>query len=610
MIVQINDKFLTDNKIDLKPATISIAESIKTKIISSCEEIHLQYCLLLSDSQRIELIKCFRLLEIFEPIVFQSFYPIDYLIKKDTTNLILVSKGVSFIQLPEYSFNKKITTEKADKQSLIPFFRAELDLVKIRHEMANLWGAERIKGLSKKTEAKIENYNIELLKFVNPIENIKKLSPPLFQKLENLKNWFHRTNPIIVYYDDQADLWGPVLKQYLGSKFHYYNTSIDVKELKKNFRSLVPITLLLDLRLKNEKEFITDPLKLSGGKLLVDFKKEFYTLPIVMFTATNKAESVRKLLSNGADYVWTKEGIDNGIDDEYTINNLINLLYLLKNNHYKFKTEIHKTIFEVENKINNYRLTNKTAKDKLQRIITQGYNTIIIDTNFLIDENNLLHLELFYSLLLANKEARYPLKVIIHNDVFREVFKNSQANGKKEIIEICKFLMRFLYKLTDEKLISIPLDFGDVLNVQKFAQLEISPLEKIELKRKSFFQNIVGFFNAEQEKDIEILNSKIENHNLQLKPFDGLKRIRLHADDTFKEWIPELLVSERDKNIIFISDDKNCSYEIGVGIILKFNLKTGDYDHYDFYVNQVPKTSLSKYVKRYKRITITEFYSL
>src|SRR5690606_27624323 len=115
-------------------------------------------------------------------------------------------------------------------------------------------------------------------------------------QLNKLSQWFQRINPSIYYYDDMAESWGAVLKSILGNQFVYYTPKEKPeKDLIEELSDQRPKCLLLDLRLNHEKEHSLDPMKLSGGILLKEIKRQCHTLPIIMFTATNKAESVRRL---------------------------------------------------------------------------------------------------------------------------------------------------------------------------------------------------------------------------------------------------------------------------------------------------------------------------
>ena len=103
--------------------------------------------------------------------------------------------------------------------------------------------------------------------------------------------------------------------------------------------------MLLDLRLENEKDF-RNVLDYSGGKLLLKLKNKFITLPVIIFTASNKAETLRQLIGAGAEYVYTKEGIDDGLNDNLTLNNTLNLIEEVSKCMKKFKNSnfIHLTI--------------------------------------------------------------------------------------------------------------------------------------------------------------------------------------------------------------------------------------------------------------------------
>lgn len=618
-IIIINDLYLSDFQDD---DIINIAFKVKN-CLKYDSIIQIDYCITLNDDHRLKLVKCLRLLDVDNPIIFSAYFNLLQKIKEDSSFLILLSKGVFFIELPkELSFvlNNTIEFEKANKQNLVPFFRSELDLQAIRHDLANKWGIERIKLITQSTAISL-NYYYELISYLNPKINSKdkkNLISKLSVKFTSLKVKFSKTKPTIIFYDDCAEEWGPALKDIFGVNFHFFSPkNVNEDALFQKIEELKPTSILLDLRLKNEKEISSDPKVFSGAKTLTKIKESYFTLPIIMFTATNKAESVRELLRIGADYVWTKEGIDNGIDDYYTWQNLVNLLYIIDNNHFKFITEEQKSIFEIECKINNFKY-NRSFEESIKKIKLH-HDTIVVDTNFFINQPE--HLVCFYNLLKSNqnlktkineKSYKYPLEFIIHNDVFREIFTLSQSNNNKEL---SKFLMRYIYKLIDECLITNELESGQVErlnNIQDLNFNEIDLLPNIETKSFNFFNKVFIHFNTNFQTNLNQINVEINQKKYDIENIRKMvSNLRLHADDTFKELIPSLI--ENNKSVLFLCNDNECAYNVGEKLKIKNlqNIEILD----DYWIksskdnNRIKKTGVKKISDKYWHLKNDEFYN-
>lgn len=527
----------------------------------------------------IELLKWLRFKECYNHCVLYSFQNLVKIIKINPLNSILLSKGVTFILLPQTheSFISNLSYEKAERENLLPFFRAEVDLVKIRHELANIWGLERFKWATiDQYSIKESNYEVALLHFLNG--NPSKMNNDQFstlrKKISVLKNWFIKNNPVIYYYDDMAAEWGPILKDILGDNFHYItpkskSTKLFIEELSRSR----PKCLLLDLRLENEKFRSLDPLKFSGGKLLVDIKRKYYTLPIIMFTATNKAESVRRLLSSGAEYVWTKEGIDDGIDDIITLQNTIDLLQKIKNCVFKFKNEVYETIYEAETKISNTFFANEYIQNILTKGELKNIKTIVFDTNYLLDGlKNINALLTLHKILLANAgfDISKKKKIVIHDDVYYELFKISKGKEVKNKdddyfrVPASRYLIKLLYDWRKNGLLWNDFDYGQQTVINNTSKINtdklLSPIEQIELEEKTFFEKITELFNDQLSKDVEEINKKIDDINKGIQSMPDLKKLSLHFDDTLKALIPKYL---EEGDVIFVTNDNTCAYNVG-----------------------------------------------
>lgn len=566
------DKIVFNNIVDLCVVADKVKEQAKPNdiLFINCE-------LQSSSSNRqylngIEILKWLRLKEINNHCILYSFFSNTQIIKENPLNGILHSKGVTFLQAP-FSISAITSSEKkelSNKENLLPFFRAEVDLNKVRHEMANIWGLNRLKWLLNLPDENLSNnISFERLKYLHP--KINQNNPLDKSKFDKIAKWFDDKSPTIFYYDDLADQWGPVLKKMLSKNFKFFNPKQTTKKvLLEMIEAQKPKCLLLDLRLQNETDYRKNPLDFSGGKLLMDLKRNHFTLPVIMFTATNKAESVRKLLAAGSEYVWTKEGVDEGISDNYTLVNTVDLLNEIKKCVFKFSNETYEKIFEAESKINRTYFADGGIVKKLESGGLKDIKTFVFDTNFFLDSlKQEDFLTLFYKFLLANKQlGSNEKKVVIHEDVYNEIFSISKQNeksaGNEYRVPVARLLIRLLYSWTKNRLVQTPYNDGQTAAIKEVVEFDISetltPFEEIQLEEKTFFERVTAIFKQEQSEQIVKLNDQIEKFNKGLTTLPEFKKIKLHADDTFKVVLPKYL---SEGNTILVTNDNTCAYHVG-----------------------------------------------
>ncbi len=538
----------------------------------------------------IELLKWLRLQGFNNHCVMYSFLSLHKLVKTNPLNAVLLSKGVSYVQMPD-AFSGLSTDEKAEKSNLMPFFMAEVDLVKIRHEMANKWAIQRMEWLLEIEGCKSENqYSLELLKFLTPSIKNSEIDRNV---LKTLITDFMPNGKKIFFYDDMADEWSEILKNLFGKANVqcYTPKHVPPENLFGLISNFKPGCLLLDLRLENEKEF-KDVLDYSGGELLIELKKRFFTLPVIMFTATNKAESLRQLLAAGAEYVWTKEGVDNGINNENTLNNAINLIKEVSKSLKKFKNTTYEQIYKAECGLNpSVELDEKILNSFNDNNKLKFVKSIYFDTNYLIDSIKNNYFGIFHDLLKANdslpesgRDVKRKMKICIHSDVFHEIYNISirdenysgQLNNPTNngyIVPVCRFLIEYLFKCKQAKLIYVETTESQEKKIEEFASFKINKftdlnsVEIIENEKKSFFSRLAELFEDRQTEQNVKINNKIEEINkwielqkANISELPDFSKLKLHADDTFQFVIPNAL---RFGGVIFVSDDKNCAYNVG-----------------------------------------------
>lgn len=538
-----------------------------------------------SESLGIEILKRLRLLGKFNYCILYSFMTIEQIAKLSPLNSIILSKGVKFIQLPLEKFmfaEIMIKNEFAEKENLLPFFRSEIDLPRIRHEMANVWGAKRINWLLDiKTAIINNNFLYDVLEFTTPITKHKELDKNV---LETFMMSFQNDGIKVFYYDDMSTYWQPALEKMFGeTNLVCFNPQTTTSEsLIDEIRKQKPGCLLLDLRLNNEKE-LKDVLDYSGGKLLIELKEKFSSLPIIIFTASNKAETIRQLLAAGAEYVWSKEGVDDGINDIQTLNNTLNLINVVSKCITKFKNENYEMILDAECKLSKIVI----EKFPSEIIGLENVKTIIIDTNYLIDSIKGNYLSVFYQFLVNNKKLDENKRkdVIIHSDVLNEIFiiskqdetfvSNDPQKDKNNPyrVPVCRFLIKKLIEWKFDNMFSEKFKEGRDDIVNKIQECELTVLsnlnyiEKIEIQRKSFLKSIFDYLEKrdslkieEINKQIDEINEKLKLNNKKIGMIPDISRLKLHADTMFKYLIPNRL---NYGGVCFVSNDRNCAYEIG-----------------------------------------------
>lgn len=592
--LKINNEALEKKDISLSSDLNDLSDEVK-KIIENEDVIFININLKISNFKRqdfkgLELIKWLRLKKIYNHCVAYSFLSPSSIIKTNPLHSILYSKGITFIQAPFILSNLCFNNDEfAEKENLLPFFRAEVDLVKVRHELANIWGVDRLNWLLDINDKEIKtSFLKEVLKFTAPVINIKDVDR---QELNKLIDNFNPNGKKIFYYDDMATKWKPSLQKLFGENniVTYSPQTTTEEELFKQIRVQGPGCLLLDLRLENEKD-IKNVLDYSGGRLLIELKKQFITLPIIMFTATNKAESLRQLLAAGAEHVWTKEGIDDGINNELTLKNTINLVSEVNRCLSKFKNKTYEKIYRSELELSKINPPDKNLLFQLENGNFRNVKTIFIDSNYLIKSIQDKYLSKFYNLLLANKHwgsdnPKFKKKIVIHSDVLNELYIISKQNEnfvhsdpKKDKnnpyrVPVCRFLLAKLIEWLYDGLYDEEYEHGREEMIKSISEHKIPKLtnidylENIQAQKSTFF---IRFFEsyelkdnlrvAEINKQIDEINETLSKNTNDLDKIPDLSRLNLHADITFKYIIPDAI---KKGGVFFVADDKDCVFNIG-----------------------------------------------
>lgn len=299
------------------------------------------------------------------PIVIYSIYSLEKLLQKNPTNYFIISPGCVFKEDIDVLHNIEEIKKLQPITSLMelkPFLKPRVDeiLALYKHRMANYAGMalmlDIVKQVYSKDDINIPDTKILKGNFPDFFAHRKSLYHALlstyfdFEKLkitDDQKKELSRCNKKkILLVDDLADKgWQPIISQMIygepdakeiksleikvnndRNKFDFEATK---KVLEDEIQSHKPHLILLDLRLSDETGEINTT-QLSGYNLLVFLKSspQYKGVPVIMFTASNNAETIKTILNAGAEAVWTKPGIDEGLSVEDIIKRYDQLLKL------------------------------------------------------------------------------------------------------------------------------------------------------------------------------------------------------------------------------------------------------------------------------------------
>lgn len=539
-----------------------------------------------ADNAGILFLKYLRLNHFNQHCVLYSFLNREQLMMQDPHNSIIFSEGVTFVRMPEdlSAMNFEALANKRAPDNLSKYFIGEVNLEKIRHNLANIYGLWFMFNIHNKffPEEKLErsifpnefSQKLDFLQLViaKYLINIKKENNSgsyIISQIKRLKTELRKRNPQLLYIDDKADLgWAAFLKKaiYGNSGFNNFQSIAPEKTVFNNEKSLndffVKIKnkilnngnfidcLLLDLRLADETGDIDDLDKLSGIRLLKRIHQSFPSLPVVIFTASNKAKSVKKIIECGAEVLWSKPGLDDLKEEQYYLESYRELLTYLNTVLNKYKTRTEKFIVNAQFQVESIPKSGGYPK------VLENVNTILTDTCFWCDTSKQLIDNHKSVRRLLDLNADKHIQFIVIDDVLKELFihtQNKEINLKKS----AQYALESIQNYKDKGLIVS--GFKDVeISIKKITTYSI---EEANSKKFLIVSNVkkVHTFHTDKEEAIkELKKRKIKNR----KP--------LHADDTFLMLIPYYL--EKNVNLLFISDDAKNTQNIIRTIGYKFGI--------------------------------------
>lgn len=531
----------------------------------------------------IELLIWLRLYEVMNHCILYSFETIFTILNNQPKHLIATSIGTSFVQLP-IDLNKidliELKKKKAETKNIKTCLSIAFDKNELKHHLANLYGLWFLFNThndhfpNEKLDYSIfpdefyrnfNNLQLSIARFLFQIDFHPNSSVNIINKINVLRENIRIKQPKILYIDDKANLgWGSLIRKILlqdddRSHFDIINPSLKDFETDQSFYELAKNVkeriynegnyidcMFLDLRLADEEGEIINIDNLSGIKLLDTIHKTFPYLPIIITTASDKAETVKKIYEFGADALWTKPGLDSIHDENKYLKEYFELLKYTETalNKYSNVTEKHivKAQFQLSKPRHFERIPNQ-LKD---------IDIILTDTMFWCETGSRLvenHIVIYN---LAKIFKLNKKRFILIDDVLNELFIKSQKTGKEKIGKVglrssATFSIKLIQQYKNERLIES--SFKEVMNaIKKSTDYIKQQLEGGGYHIISSDTKVHSYHPTEETADKELEKRKEDGH------------FSLHADDTFKLLITYFL--NQKKNVLFVSNDRKCKIEI------------------------------------------------
>lgn len=176
---------------------------------------------------------------------------------------------------------------------------------------------------------------------------------------------------------------------------------------------------------------------LSGTKLIQEIRKRHPSIPILVFTASNK-DWKHKYLNNicKVDAIWVKEGADESRSPERSFFNVVRLLELIKRvtgPKYQFLYRVSKGVDAINNTENNYWWSDPTTRLKWKNGKDKRYGATVVE-DFNVREKITGQLKL---LQLTLKDYLYNTELIFSEmDVFKSQNPELHYNDHAKILSI------------------------------------------------------------------------------------------------------------------------------------------------------------------------------
>lgn len=501
------------------------------------------------------------------PIILYGFQSASSILKKHPEHLVIHSDGCYYCRLPfqpERIMNLSVD-EVFHFSGIRKHLAAAFNMEVFRHKFANQWGVGRLKMASefvlKKTVVPVERIDSKeelIAKFIYASGQTEDaIDPNLLNQIQSsiqkYRNYIHTKK--ILYIDDQANnRWSETLQEVLNlddSHFLAYsyipadNQSLIACVLDQ-IQNFNPDCVLLDLRLRPNDELLNFGEQYTGAIVAEEIKNKYVSLPVIMFTASNKVENLRVALRSGCETLWTKEGIDEYQGINYSLKNYFRLVKAIYESckHFdsyeaKLNYKTDKLLEEIEKRIQN--INDKWLKKSDEVLFFNKYGYIIPDSNFFFSV-------LDYSGKVNAETSQRPIKIC--NIFVLMLICNKLVNGPRFHFndEVFLELLRFSkMRRTDDQKKNLKIDFSRYIiskiyfwNYKKIIDFNTSDLYAFRQKLRAKDENWGVLFDNDEIKEF--------NH-------------KIHADEIFVKSIPNLISTGEE--VLFITDDKKCAWDVG-----------------------------------------------
>ena len=347
----------------------------------------------------------------------------------------------------------------------------------------------------------------------------KEQEHSLWNKYLFIKDKCKATPPQIIYVDDQAEEgWSKVFQYMLygGKSQEHFKTIVPDKKIEddeefvdqvikeidakvgayeqKNKGQLV--LLILDLRLRGEKGDMPVT-QLSGIKVLDRLKKDFFSYPILITTASNKRNPYREALQLGALAYWQKKGLDERNDTDSLLENYMSFMQLV----YHLTLE-NKSIPVLYKKMIPYYKECK-ANGNIYWWQTEFWEKEVKKISNLKDLASLKYSDIKDKKIVERKKIWRVIRETI--DLYRDFIRNKEIeNGYKEMPTLYNSLIViYLYRVF-EIIYFIPIGKNGREVLDKDKLNEMTPQEKMDSSyKREKYNKIINIRNkAVHRKDI------------------------------------------------------------------------------------------------------------
>lgn len=197
---------------------------------------------------------------------------------------------------------------------------------------------DRAKAILAKCQAiKLERNSISARKYTMNMRLSRELNRLSDNTFAGMRKRLLASPPKIVFVDEHAlDGWSQILQRIIYGREHSDHFHAIVPTEGQDYKELASLIeerviemdadlLILDLRLQGEYG-LASALENAAGMQVLSELSERLACPILIASTTEKMINYRELLSWGATASWTKQGLDDRNDVEYTVSNYVSLV--------------------------------------------------------------------------------------------------------------------------------------------------------------------------------------------------------------------------------------------------------------------------------------------